>query len=38
MKIVDEDGDEVVWKNINLCKIVEITLFYKNGTPTAQIK
>ena len=38
MKIVDEDGDSVVWEDINLCKASEITLFYKGGKPTAQIK
>jgi hypothetical protein len=38
LKIVDEDGDEVVWKKINLCKASEITLRYDNGRPTATIK
>jgi hypothetical protein len=38
MKIVDADGDDVVWQKINLCKASEITLFYKGNTPTAAIK
>jgi hypothetical protein len=38
LRIVDEDDDEVVWSDIDLCKASEITLFYKNGNPTAQIK
>jgi len=38
MKIVDEDGDAVIWEDINLCRASEITLFYKGGRPTAQIK
>jgi hypothetical protein len=38
LKIVDEDKDPVTWTGIDLCKAEEITLFYKNGKPTAQIK
>jgi hypothetical protein len=38
MKIVDEDGDDIVWEKINLCKATEITLYYKGGKPTADIK
>jgi hypothetical protein len=38
IKIVDEDDDDVIWTEIDLCKASEITLFYKNGKPTAQIK
>jgi hypothetical protein len=38
LKIVDEDGDSVVWKGINLCKAHEITLMYQNKKPTALIK
>lgn len=38
MKIVDEDGDEVVWVDVNLCKAHEITLLYQNKKPTAVIK
>jgi len=38
LKIVDEEGDSVVWNNINLCKAEEITLLYQNKKPTAIIK
>jgi len=38
LKIVDEEGDAVVWTNINLCKAEEITLAYQNKKPTAIIK
>ena len=38
MKIVDEDGDDVVWTNLDLCSASEITLSYQGGSPTAQIK
>lgn len=38
LKIVDEDDDEVVWTDIDLCKASQITLKYQNGKPTAEIK
>lgn len=38
LKIVDEDGDEVVWTKLDLCKAEEITLLYENGKPTAIIR
>lgn len=38
MKIVDEDDDEIVWENFDLCKAEEITLMYERGKPTARIK
>ena len=38
LKIVDEDNDDVVWEDINLCKTEEITLLYQNKKPTAIIK
>jgi hypothetical protein len=38
VKIVDEDGDAVVWTKIDLCKAEEITLLYQGGKPTAIIK
>ncbi|MBM3776798.1 MAG: hypothetical protein FJW23_00985 [Acidimicrobiia bacterium] len=37
MKIVDEDGDEVEWTNLDLCEASEVTLRYERGTPTALI-
>ncbi|MEK6629314.1 MAG: argininosuccinate lyase [Acidobacteriota bacterium] len=38
LKIVDEEKDDVVWEDINLCKAEEITLLYQNKRPTAIIK
>ena len=38
LKIVDEDDDDVIWTDIDLCKASHITLRYENGTPTAVIK
>ena len=38
LKIVDEDDDDVIWEDINLCKAEQITLYYRNGKPTAEIK
>lgn len=38
LKIVDEEGDEIVWTEIDLCKWATITLFYKDGTPTAKLE
>ena len=38
LKIVDEDGDSVVWSNFDLCKAEEITLLYQGKKPTAIIK
>ena len=38
LKIVDDDGDDVVWENIDLCKASEITLKYDGKVPTAIIK
>jgi hypothetical protein len=38
LKIKDEDGDEVEWSNLDLCKATEISLNYEGGRPTATIK
>jgi hypothetical protein len=38
LMIVDEDGDKIVWANIDLCETAKITLFYKDGKPTALIE
>jgi hypothetical protein len=38
LKIVDEDKDDVIWEDINLCKAEEITLKYEGKKPTAIIK
>lgn len=38
LKIIDEEGDVVYWKNIDLCVAAIITLYYENGEPTAEIE
>jgi hypothetical protein len=38
LKIDDEEGDSVVWEDIDLCKAEEITLKYEGKHPTAVIK
>ena len=38
LKIVDEEGDEIYWRSIDLCKAMTITLYYENGKPTAEIE
>lgn len=38
LKIKDEDSDEIVWMEIDLCQAAVITLYYENGTPTAEIE
>lgn len=38
LKMVDEDDDEGIWKNLDLCKINEITIMWENKKPTAIIK
>jgi hypothetical protein len=37
LKIKDEDGDEIEWSNLDLCKAEHITLNYEGGRPTATI-
>jgi hypothetical protein len=37
LKVVDADGDSVVWKGLNLLEISQATLRYqKDGTPIAE--
>lgn len=38
LKIVDEEGETVIWKGLNLLKAHRITLHYKDGTPTADVE
>jgi hypothetical protein len=38
LKMVDEDDDEAVWKNLDLCTINELTIMWENKKPTAIIK
>jgi hypothetical protein len=38
LMIVDENGDKIYWKGIDLCEAAQITLYYENNTPTAAIE
>jgi len=36
--IVDADGDEIVWEDLNLCEISEINLYWEDGKAWAELK
>lgn len=38
LKIVDSDGDEIVWGNLDLCNNSKITLHWENGKATASLE
>lgn len=38
LKTVDDDDAEVVWTGLDLCRASEVTLHFRNGTPTAEIR
>jgi hypothetical protein len=38
LKIVDKEGTGIEWENLNLLEISEITLHYKDGKATAEVK
>jgi hypothetical protein len=38
LKIVDKDGTEIVWSNLNLLKISKLTIIFKDGKPTAEVE
>jgi hypothetical protein len=38
LMIVDGEGDKIYWTEINLLEAETITLYYKDGKPTAEIK
>lgn len=38
LKMVDEDKDEGVWENLDLCTINELTIMWEGKKPTAIIK
>jgi hypothetical protein len=38
LMIVDQEGDKIYWTEINLLEAETITLYYKDGKPTAEIK
>jgi hypothetical protein len=38
IKVVDGNGDSIIWTDIDLCKAQKVTLNYENGAPTATIE
>jgi hypothetical protein len=38
LKVVDKEGNGIVWENLNLLEISEVTLHYKNGKAWADLK
>ena len=38
LKIIDKDGHEIVWGNLNLLKISKVTLKYDESKATAEVE
>lgn len=38
IRIVDGDGDSIMWENLNLLEISEVTLYFKDGRAWAELK
>ena len=38
LKVVDKEGNSIVWENLNLLEISEVTLHYKDGKAWADLK
>ncbi len=38
VRVVDKDGDSLIWENLNLLEISEVTLYFKNGKAWAEFK
>ncbi len=38
LKVIDKDGHEIVWENLNLLKISKVTLKYDDSKPTAEVE
>jgi hypothetical protein len=38
LKVVDKEGNSIEWESLNLLEISEITLHYKDGHATAEVK
>ena len=38
LKVVDKDGHEIVWENLNLLKISKVTLKYEDSKATAEVE
>ena len=38
LKVIDKDGHEIVWENLNLLKISKVTLKYEESKATAEVE
>src|SRR6185295_6771842 len=38
LKVVDKEGTSIEWENLNLLEISEVTLHFKDGKATAEVK
>ena len=38
LKVIDKDGNEIVWQNLDLLKISKVTIKYKEGEATASVE
>ncbi len=38
LRVEDEDGNFIEWDRLNLLEISKVTLYYKNGKPTAIVE
>jgi hypothetical protein len=38
LKVTDKEGNSIVWENLNLLEISEVTLHYKDGRAWADLK
>ena len=38
LKVIDKDGHEIVWENLNLTKISKLTLKFEDHQPTAIVE
>src|SRR2546423_1165962 len=38
LKVIDKEGHEIVWENLNLLKISKVTLKYDESKPTAVVE
>jgi hypothetical protein len=38
LRVEDKGGNSITWENLNLLEIGEVTLYYKDGKATAEVK
>lgn len=38
LKVVDKDGESIMWENLNLLEISEVTLYFEKGKAWAELK